>query len=238
MTSLAIGDIHGRTIWKDIINKEEFDRVIFLGDYFDTRDNISAEAQMHNFLDIIEYKKTGGKEVILLLGNHDYHYLDLDGPYSGYQPVHASAIKELITKNWDHLRICYGDYKLVFSHAGLTSTWLKNVGHSGESNYIDYVNYLFRFKPLSFHFYGPEQTGDNISEGPLWVRPRSLLKDAYHHSRLTQVVGHTTMKSITPYKDRYWFIDTLGTSREYLKITEEKSGVQIFTTERLNYATP
>lgn len=32
---LFIGDIHGRTIWKDIVEKESWEQCIFLGDYFD-----------------------------------------------------------------------------------------------------------------------------------------------------------------------------------------------------------
>ena len=35
MKIIALGDIHGRTIWKQIISKEIFDRMAFIGDYFD-----------------------------------------------------------------------------------------------------------------------------------------------------------------------------------------------------------
>ena len=38
MKTIAIGDIHGLSIWKDIINKENPDKVIFIGDYFDSFD--------------------------------------------------------------------------------------------------------------------------------------------------------------------------------------------------------
>ena len=33
---LVLGDIHGRTIWKDIIDTENPDLIIFLGDYVTT----------------------------------------------------------------------------------------------------------------------------------------------------------------------------------------------------------
>ena len=33
MRVLCIGDLHCREIWKDIVNKESYDKVIFLGDY-------------------------------------------------------------------------------------------------------------------------------------------------------------------------------------------------------------
>ena len=46
-----------------------------------------------------------------------------------------------------------------------------------------------------------------------------------------QVVGHTTMKLIYPKarneeKDKFWFIDTLGTSGEYLVIDDTNINVQ------------
>ena len=43
MEVLGVGDVHGRRIWKNIIEKESRDKVIFLGDYVCTHDNISAD---------------------------------------------------------------------------------------------------------------------------------------------------------------------------------------------------
>lgn len=41
MKIVAIGDIHGRDIWEDIVKKEhDADKIVFVGDYFDTRDNM------------------------------------------------------------------------------------------------------------------------------------------------------------------------------------------------------
>lgn len=68
---LVLGDIHGRTIWKDIIEEEHPDFVIFLGDYVSTHDNISSEQQISNLEDIISYKKDHLDSVILLRGNHE-----------------------------------------------------------------------------------------------------------------------------------------------------------------------
>ena len=67
---LVIGDIHGKTIWKDIIKKENPDRVVFLGDYVSTHDNISSEVQIANLNDILVYKEANSSKVILLRGNH------------------------------------------------------------------------------------------------------------------------------------------------------------------------
>jgi len=44
MRIIALGDTHGRTDWKQITARERFDKVVFIGDYFDTHeDDISPE---------------------------------------------------------------------------------------------------------------------------------------------------------------------------------------------------
>ena len=53
MKTVVIGDVHGRSLWKLIVNQEQdADRIIFIGDYFDSFD-IKGEEQLNNFLDII-----------------------------------------------------------------------------------------------------------------------------------------------------------------------------------------
>ena len=70
MKILVLGDIHGRTIWKNIIEKENPDKIIFLGDYVSTHDNISADQQLSNLNNILNYKEESSDKVILLRGNH------------------------------------------------------------------------------------------------------------------------------------------------------------------------
>ena len=120
MKTLLLGDIHGRTYWKDIIKKETPDRVIFIGDYFDSFD-IPGVSQIQNFKDIIEFKKQaddeGFAEVVLLIGNHDHHYLS-DETYSGFQPAAKWDINDLLTKNMNHLQVAYSFDDILCTHAG------------------------------------------------------------------------------------------------------------------------
>lgn len=233
MTTLVLGDTHGRDYWKQIVDKENFDRIVFIGDYFDSFD-ITGGKQVDNFLDIIEYKKTSGKEVILLVGNHDYHYMPgVQETYSGFQHTNCMIIARIIEQNFDHLQMCYQYNNILMSHAGVTTNWLKNSAYEGEANIADYINNLFYHHPFAFCFTGYDPYGDDITQSPIWVRPKSLLKDAFKFGKLTQIVGHTGMKKIDAYKYRYWFIDTLGTSKEYLKIEEVKPGFEIFMIEKL-----
>ena len=74
MKTVFIGDTHGRDLWKQIVEVEsDADKIIFLGDYFDSFD-ISGVVQLHNFNEIVEFKKNSDKEIVLLFGNHDHHY--------------------------------------------------------------------------------------------------------------------------------------------------------------------
>ena len=104
MKTIVIGDVHGRSLWKQIVNQENADRVIFIGDYFDSFD-IKGEDQISNFLDIIEYKKSSGKEVIMLIGNHDHHYFPEIGNTgtSGYQSMFSYQISPVLDANREHL---------------------------------------------------------------------------------------------------------------------------------------
>ena len=58
MKTLFLGDTHGRSVWKKIVEKENPDRVIFIGDYFDSFD-IPGIEQIHNFKEIVDlYRKS------------------------------------------------------------------------------------------------------------------------------------------------------------------------------------
>jgi len=200
MRLIAIGDIHGRDTWKQVLQENEWDICVFLGDYFDSFD-IDADAQVKNFEEIIRLKMKGSKIVSTLMGNHDLHYLLEGERYSGYQDnpkVHATL------KRYGHhlVKACKFD-ELLFSHAGITKTWVAN--HKlDEKNIVYSINRL----PLeAFKFSGTDPTGDNKEQGCLWVRPKSLEEDFW--GDLTQVVGHTEVEHITPVGEKFILNDAL-----------------------------
>ena len=69
MKYILIGDIHGRTNWKQIVEKEkDADKFIFFGDYFDPYDwSLSLNEIVNNFNDILEFKNKNPNKVILLI---------------------------------------------------------------------------------------------------------------------------------------------------------------------------
>jgi predicted phosphodiesterase len=225
MKTIFLGDIHGRTVWRDIVTKENPDRVVFIGDYFDSFDIGGAE-QMHNFKEIIEYKKNTSSEVIMLIGNHDFHYYPGGETYSGYRAGAAPAIRQLLEENKDHLQMCYQLDNIICTHAGIGHKWLIQQGYSGEL-IEDFVNQLWEHTPNVFMFNGWDPYGDNTSQTPIWIRPLSLMsgnKETFLKEDFIQVVGHTGVKKIDiegkATGGRYYLIDAIDIG-QYL-IYEDK----------------
>ena len=75
MKILVMGDIHGRPFWKDIIELETPDKVIFLGDYVSTHEDYTGEEQFNNLVDIMDAKEHWKDRMIMLRGNHDLQHL-------------------------------------------------------------------------------------------------------------------------------------------------------------------
>lgn len=223
MKVLILGDIHGRTIWKDIIEKESPDKVIFLGDYVSTHDNISSETQIANLNDILDYKEANSSKVTLLRGNHCVQHL---GYYwaecSGFNPkvwqcMSESNFKERFLKltQWIYID---ENLKTIFSHAGISDVWMNNseIKSIYEINKLE-PSELFGFTPDSFYDY----YGDSVTQPPTWIRPQALCR--CNISKWDQVVGHTPVKSdivnlkkTTKENRNIWLCDALGLSKYLL----------------------
>ena len=187
MRTLVLGDIHGRTCWKDITSEQDYDKVVFLGDYFDTHESISYPQQIENFENVLSFKADYPEKVVLLLGNHDNSYF-ADERCSGYNVKYADAIKSVLHEADDlgYLQVTYIQGDILMSHAGVTEFWLHKIAKCSDVTEIsmkDEASLLFNY------IMGGDTYGNSISQGPLWIRPESLLKDAVKDYR--QIVGHT-----------------------------------------------
>lgn len=201
MKQVIIGDIHGRSCWKDILAQEQdWDRVIFVGDYVDTHELITPLEQVDNLREIIGFKEDNDDKVILLIGNHDYHYWPgIQERYSGYQHNMRVSFEYEYDTYKRSFQACYIDeHKNIYSHAGLTQKWCQFIGAHPLKNkqLVDYVNDCFISRPVMFQFYRGDRSdyGDDINQGPFWVRPQSLYRDKIDNF---QVVGHTMVGQIT-----------------------------------------
>ena len=217
MKTLVLGDIHGRTIWKDIIKKENPDFIIFLGDYVSTHENISAKQQISNLEDILNYKEKNFNKVILLRGNHDIQHLgynwaecsNLDHTVMQYMSSLDVKERYLALTQWVYIN---EDLKIIFSHAGVSTVWMKKVA---KINDIHEINNLepsekFGFWPDNMFDYA----GYSPTQPPTWIRPYIL--ETCNVIGYDQVVGHTPQINIFKMtqnckgKQIIWLCDSLG----------------------------
>lgn len=193
---LVLGDTHGRPFWKEIIEKENPDKIIFLGDYVSTHEGISAEQQLSNLEEILTYKENNPDKVILLRGNHDTQHLGYywaecsgwDGQVWGV--MSQSEFKERFLKltQWVYID---EELETIFSHAGVSDVWMKNseIDSVHDINSLE-PSELFGFTP---NYYG-DCYGDSETQPPVWIRPQALCK--CNVKGWDQVVGHTPVRTI------------------------------------------
>lgn len=233
MKIATLGDLHGKTIWKEIVENEldSSDKIIFIGDYFDDHKGTTADHQINNFKEIIELKKQHPEKIVLLLGNHDFHYMmAITDRYSGYQAAKALDIQEAIEENKKYLQLCYFHENIIFSHAGVTKTWCESIEWD-ENNKIsplrtdrtfeDQINDIFRYQSYKLKFTSGKTRspyGDDVTQSPIWVRPTSLQIDKV--DGYIQVVGHTQQSNIKQIGD-IWLIDALH-AKEYLSYVDSE----------------
>ncbi len=226
----VIGDIHGRTNWKDLVKEDAIN--VFLGDYFDPYDRIPAEDLMANFMDICDFKRSH-PETILLYGNHDMHYIS---PYYGgtttrYDGRNAKRFKELFDESED---LFYGvayapDSKHLITHAGVTRSWLDKYLDTDDFTGIwlpdgskvpttkeveAFINDLWwNSKDTDGHHEKQEFSfrencdywdtyGETPTQSPVWIRPNTLVEDnAYRETEVVQIVGHTQVQRVVDFSD-------------------------------------
>ena len=218
MKIAIITDIHGTTYWRHAQNIiDQYDKFIFLGDYFDSWIPEWPE-QMNNACNIIIFKKQFPDKIDLCWANHDTSYY-LNERCSGYQFDHAIEIKDFFNKNKELLNVVYIYNNWIFSHAGLSAEWMFCSGIKDPEE----INMLFKKRPNFFRWVGPDGYGNNPNEGPLWIRPESLLNNAIKN--YNQAVGHTELKDnpkvIIRNDLKYVFTDT--GEHNYFAIVDTKT---------------
>lgn len=192
-------DVHGRKFWhkaKEMI--DEVDKVVFLGDYLDpyNHEGITFEEALNEFKQILNFKATYSDKVVLLVGNHDMHYIltnFMDCSRRNYE-----MLDELHTLYVDHLdkfELVYQYEEYLFSHAGVYKSWFER--HSFDMDELfDFKAFLIKRKDtledLSFFRGGYNTTGSCV-----WADIRESLRneplEEYIH-----IVGHTQLNS-SPY---------------------------------------
>jgi UDP-2,3-diacylglucosamine pyrophosphatase LpxH len=192
---LAIGDIHGKPFWEHFLD-EDFTEYYILGDYFDSY-GLSFKQEYANFQRLRDAARQDSR-LKLCLGNHDYHYLkdiSYNEQYSRFEEEHCEVIQEILEDTMELFRVVYitPDHNLI-SHAGVSRAFMQKAGDMGFET-PESLNDAFSQDRLLFAFDGYNLSGDDITQGPLWIRPKSLKQDAL--PGYTHIVGHTPQAGIT-----------------------------------------
>ena len=202
---IIIPDVHGRVFWKEVVKNSE-DKIIFLGDYVDPYpgENISLIGALDNLSEIIDYKKSNPSKVILLLGNHDFMYMDSE--HNKYSCRHdfenEPKITKLLMNNRDLFQMNYSievkNKLYIFSHAGILKPWIEKYKNLfGEfPGSLDKINELYKkwdpefissLLEISYYRGGWSDFGSMI-----WSDVREHLVSC--EENVYQIFGHTQLK--------------------------------------------
>lgn len=232
---LVIPDVHMK---KEVIEhglqlarKHWADKIIMLGDYFD-----DWYAMNHEYTEMIQYLKKllrGNPNVIPLFGNHELSYLGY--PCSGFNRIMQPDVYNFLIKDY-RFTFCYAEDGILYSHAGVTTSWLKNnrvvtanglrlklhgkTGPEIVERGVDKIDSYPRCsdKLLPFDQVGPAR-GGNSNPSLVWADLTELIADP---APFKQVVGHTPVKQIENI-GRIWFTDVFSNGNpcnEYLLVKD------------------
>lgn len=213
---LTIGDIHGRTDWEKMVLEalKNFYHIVFLGDYVDSF-NIRPVEIFHNLKKIAGYKRKYPDRITLLLGNHDFAYIDEHYQTSGYNFQAAMDYRPFFLENHEIFDVAWGytnpathKYTL-FTHAGLTLRFYNNYvlpllkdpesalyklteGKGLELDYHEILNFMRNEKIL---WKVGNARGGMGTPGPLWADYNELVEE--NMPGINQVFGHTATGTLS-----------------------------------------
>lgn len=229
MKMIFIPDIHGRTLWKTIVNRHFNEKVkfIFIGDYLDSFD-ISVNNQILNLLDIIAFKKANPDRVELLWGNHDVQYRagfnEVVDTCAGYNAATHIQAYHIFKENDRLFKFAHLEDNILATHAGVTHRWFelakRRIKEIDVTVYdeADLINYLGMINDPLINMVSKSSGGISPYASPLWVRPEDYSGlDDYAYD-IEQVVGHTVRDEIEKIST-IWNIDTH--SKQYLIIGDK-----------------
>ena len=211
---LVLPDIHGRDFWKGACEDiDSFDKVIFLGDYFDPYDfeGIIVTTAIENFKEILNLKQYNKDKVVLLLGNHDLPYMfdeyyNLSNYHCRHSEEYHDAIGGMLRSNAHLFALSCVVDNILFSHAGVQSHWFIETFHhqTTDTNEIsrllntltDSIEGLRALYRISY-FRG----GSDIYGSCVWADVDEMITNASDSTNplreIRQVFAHTLQASYT-----------------------------------------
>ena len=184
MKIMIIPDIHTKFgIAETIIERENPDNVVFLGDYFDSfGDNMEIANQTALWLKESLEKPNR----IHLIGNHDLSYLDPDHhPCSGYSTGKLFAIKETGVDLTKLQHYCWvGDW--LCTHAGLTREFMSQTNH--KNLFVgEFLDDLIEYDEEKLYSCSNYRGGTDAFSGIVWCDYDEFVDIP----NVKQIFGHT-----------------------------------------------
>lgn len=225
MHIIAIGDVHGRDAWKTV-QQRAADHIIFIGDYVDPHEPIPDADVIRNFEEIIEFKRSDPERVVLLLGNHDAHYLYYPNYLcSGYRADLQDTLGGMFRQNASLFQMAWQYRRHLFTHAGVSRGWYKRHRHIWhrymQENMAATLNAVYRSEHREILFdTGYSRGGDVPYGGPVWADKSETVHDylADYH----QVVGHSRVQDIVCYGNKessITYIDVQDTQVKFYEVS-------------------
>ncbi len=215
MKYIIIPDVHGRKFWRPVIEEyiNQDVKFIFLGDYLDPYDWEEIEDEFKELTDIIEYKKEYPEKFILLLGNHDLHYLSQEVRGSRWDFSNSKRNREKFIDNLDLFQLTYSvevaGKIFYFSHAGVNQDWINFAILDSEEDTNDVItfdrlpdfNKMFKDEETRNKFFtaagwvSMNRGGGHITGSIVWADYHDHLDKALRIPGIIQVFGHTQQES-------------------------------------------
>ena len=228
---LLIGDVHGRINWQSVADISKYDLIIFMGDYFDPYESSLKKGMYENFEKILEIKKENPNKVLLLIGNHDLHYMYGEfGMCSRFSITtkfkYGKKLRELRESGLMQMAYMIDNY--LFVHAGVSMMWLRNRIFRIEDEKGKLKMFGTREEVAKYPLTDDERSQllvqlNNVKaayldfdsgpmydiygmwpgQTPVWIRPSGLIENS--PKGIVQVIGHTQMD------EEPQFVDERGT---------------------------
>jgi hypothetical protein len=255
---LIISDMHGSHNWeqaKSIVKEQKIDYVVSLGDWVDSWENKWPD-QGENLQKALDWFREDTEHRFILFGNHCFSYITktYNGQQvSGHQYEKQLEIQSILENNKDILHYCVEIDGWVFSHAGISTTWvndyIKPIFHTiydTDNKVWDEKEFDIKLLDDTLREYGTKYSklnelidwhgiwsgsGNEPEQGLLWIRPEALVKDMYYPR---QAVGHTEWASGEPVrlkskKGKLLVTDSRKHDLMYILDTEKELANQFFT---------
>lgn len=180
--AIIVGDIHGDLEKvQAFLNYKPDHEHIALGDYLDSFIE-PLERQVETL------KMLMSSNAVLLLGNHEVHYLEYAPfQFAGYKFEYFHIFQDMLEKNLDRFMAAYAVDGWLCTHAGLRRglSRLKNVDHVAKIQNLRFRKFLYR----RFYNYGKptDYRGQSIFYHNYWMEENSL-------APMKQIFGHVEMK--------------------------------------------